>query len=91
MRSVAFLALDWEKIGTKLYGYVLAKRYTSNTLVRLNSETRRSTHLVLNKTFHLKNEWRRRPEGLIRACEDVRIRLTNQYRLQDCQDPLTTD
>src|SRR6266704_1204757 len=24
-----FLALDWEKIGTKLYGYVLAKRYTS--------------------------------------------------------------
>ena len=29
MRSVGFLALDREKIGTKLYGYVLAKRYTS--------------------------------------------------------------
>ena len=29
MRSAGFLALDWEKIGTKLYGYVLAKRYTS--------------------------------------------------------------
>ena len=28
MRSVGFLALDREKIGTKLYGYVLAKRYT---------------------------------------------------------------
>src|SRR6266436_1673886 len=29
MRSVGILALDREKIGTKLYGYVLAKRYTS--------------------------------------------------------------
>ena len=29
MRSAGFLALDREKIGTKLYGYVLAKRYTS--------------------------------------------------------------
>src|SRR6266446_2326613 len=28
MRSVGFLAIDWEKIGTKLYGYVLAKRST---------------------------------------------------------------
>ena len=28
MRSVGFVALDREKIGTKLYGYVLAKRYT---------------------------------------------------------------
>src|SRR5204863_8338778 len=28
MRSAGFLALDREKIGTKLYGYVLAKRYT---------------------------------------------------------------
>ncbi len=29
MRSAGFLALDREKIGTKLYGYVLAKRYTT--------------------------------------------------------------
>src|SRR5437879_12344910 len=28
MRSAGFLALHREKIGTKLYGYVLAKRYT---------------------------------------------------------------
>ena len=28
MRIVGFLALHREKIGTKLYGYVLAKRYT---------------------------------------------------------------
>jgi len=62
MRSVAFLALDWEKIGTKLYGYVLAKRYTSNTLFDLTLNSA-STHLVLNKTFHLKNEWRRRPRA----------------------------
>jgi len=32
MRSAGFLALDREKIGTKLYGYVLAKRYTSTYL-----------------------------------------------------------
>ena len=37
MRSVAFLALDWEKIGTKLYGYVLAKRYTSYSIVESRS------------------------------------------------------
>src|SRR6266581_8943283 len=30
MRSASFLALHREKIGTKLYGYVLAKRYTSS-------------------------------------------------------------
>ncbi len=30
MRSAGFLALHWEKIGTKLYGYVLAKSYTSS-------------------------------------------------------------
>ncbi len=30
MRRAAFLALDREKIGTKLYGYVLEKRYTSH-------------------------------------------------------------
>ena len=30
MRSAGFLTLDREKIGTKLYGYVLAKRYTSH-------------------------------------------------------------
>ncbi len=29
MRIAGFLALHREKIGTKLYGYVLAKRYTS--------------------------------------------------------------
>ena len=29
MRSAGFLALDREKIGTKLYGYVLAKRSTT--------------------------------------------------------------
>src|SRR5256885_242059 len=28
MRIAGFLALDREKIGTKLYGYVLGKRYT---------------------------------------------------------------
>ena len=50
MRSVAFLALDWEKIGTKLYGYVLAKLYTSNTLVRLNSEL--GVQLTLCSTKH---------------------------------------
>ncbi len=31
MRSASFLALDREKIGPKLYGYVLAKRYTSHS------------------------------------------------------------
>src|SRR6266704_1127634 len=31
MRSVGFLAVDREKIGTQLYGYVLAKRYTGMT------------------------------------------------------------
>ena len=31
MRSASFLALHREKIGTKLYGYVLAKRYTSHS------------------------------------------------------------
>ena len=31
MRSVGFLALDREKIGTKLYGYVLAKKLYWNT------------------------------------------------------------
>src|SRR5207249_2658271 len=31
MRSVGFLAVDREKIGTQLYGYVLAKRYTRMT------------------------------------------------------------
>ena len=30
MRIAGFLALHWEKIGTKLYGYVLAKSYTSS-------------------------------------------------------------
>src|SRR5437016_7974987 len=33
MRIDGFLALDREKIGTKLYGYVLAKRYTSMPVV----------------------------------------------------------
>src|SRR5438876_334761 len=28
-RIAGFLAFHWEKIGSKLYGYVLAKRYTS--------------------------------------------------------------
>ena len=32
MRSAGFLTLDREKIGTKLYGYVLAKRYTCSLL-----------------------------------------------------------
>ena len=34
MRIAGFLALHREKIGTKLYGYVLAKRYTSSTDVK---------------------------------------------------------
>src|SRR5437867_11705567 len=33
MRIAGFLALHREKIGTKLYGYVLAKRYTSMPVV----------------------------------------------------------
>ena len=42
MRIAGFLALHREKIGTKLYGYVLAKRYTKSPKKSCNGSFHRS-------------------------------------------------
>src|SRR5260370_10901845 len=51
MRIAGFLALHREKIGTKLYGYVLAKRYT-RTHTSLPDRDRLPSELWLGRSIH---------------------------------------
>ena len=57
MRSVGFLALDREKIGTKLYGYVLAKRYTSVFAKSVLSQTRSGFWELVCQSGYCSRTW----------------------------------